>query len=98
MLFIQIGHGLVTDHAPVGDDSRLASLKTIPDPFNERYQALDISRVPRPHFAANRVAITIQHHPDDHLMQMRPMILAVTKLADGLAPFSLKIDRVVEEK
>ena len=45
----------------------------------------DVGGVARPHLRADRPALGIDHHADDHLHQIGPVVLRVAALAEGLA-------------
>jgi len=40
----------------------------------------------------------VENSPDHHLIEIRPMVLAVASLAQGLSPFPLKVERGGIEK
>jgi hypothetical protein len=49
--------------------------KTLANPLCHRNQSLYIGGVARPHLAANGPAATVEDHPNDHLIAVRPMVL-----------------------
>lgn len=65
--------------------------ETLPQSGYHRYQRGDVGGVARPHFAANRPAILVNDDAEDHLMQIRPEIFAMTVVADRLAAVTLEI-------
>src|SRR5271157_5587377 len=85
--------GLGADHPPVGHDANRSDFEPALQPFHDGNQALHVGRVARPEFAADRVAVLVQHHAHHHLLQVGAMILRVPALANRLASFALEIDR-----
>src|ERR1019366_1000979 len=62
-------------------------------PIDDGDQTLHIGGVAGPEFAAERIAVVVQHHAHHHLPEVGTMILRVSALADGLASLALEVDR-----
>jgi hypothetical protein len=62
-------------------------------PVHDGNQTLHVGRVARPEFAADRIAVAVQHHAHHHLLQVGAMILRVAALAEGRAAFAFEVDR-----
>ena len=84
---------LLADHAPVGHDADLADPEPAAEPIDDRDQRRHIGRVARPQLAADRPPLAVEHGPDDHLVEVGPVVLAVAPLADVLAALALEVDR-----
>src|ERR1700746_2998896 len=74
--------GRLADHSTISHHRDLAQ----PEPFSHaldyRCERFDIGCVTRPHLAANRSALDVQIHADDHLVKIGPVILIVTAFTD----------------
>src|SRR6201982_1637451 len=74
--------GRLTDHATISHHRDLSQ----PEPFSHtldyRYERFDISSVTLPHLAANRSALDVQGHADDHLIKIGPVIFIVPAFTD----------------
>jgi len=53
----------------------------------------DISRVARPHLAADGLALIIDDSADHHLGKVGPVVLAIASFTDALATAAFKVDR-----
>ena len=84
---------LLADHAPVGHDADPADPEPAAEAINDGDQRLHVGGVARPQLAADRPALAVEHRPDDHLVQVGPMVLAEAPLADVLAALALEVDR-----
>ena len=84
---------LGADHAPVRNDANGADAKPAFQPFDDGNQTLHVGGVAWPEFAADGIAVLIQHYAYNHLLQIGTVILRVATLADGFAPFALEVDR-----
>src|SRR5262249_15042869 len=83
---------LLADHPSVGHDADLAHGEPLAQAINDRDQRGHVPSVTGPEFTADRPSLTVEHHPDDHLLALGSMILAVTALADGFAALALEVD------
>jgi hypothetical protein len=70
---------------PVDSEALLESLR-------HRQQRLHIGGVAGPDFTADRSSFTVEHHANDHLLQVWPVILGESMPADVLSPRSLEVD------
>jgi hypothetical protein len=64
---------------------------------HDGHQAL-VSRIARPEFTAERIAVLVQHHAHHHLLQVGTMIFRVPAPAEALAPRAFEVDRGGVEK
>src|SRR5262249_55183300 len=62
-------------------------------PVDDRDQGGHVGGVAGPQLAADRPPPAVEHHTDDHLVQVRPVVLAVAPLADLLAAVALEVER-----
>ena len=78
----------------------LADPEPAAEPIDYRDERRDIGRVARPQLTTDRSPLTVEHGPDDHLLEIRPMVLAVATLTDRLSPLSLEVDggRIEEDQ
>ncbi len=84
---------LLADHAPVGHDADPADAEATPQAIGDRDQRRHVGGVAGPQLAADRPPLAVEHGPDDHLVQVRAVVLAVAPLADVLAAVALEGDR-----
>src|SRR6516165_6531467 len=72
----------LADHAPISHHRDLSQ----PEPFSHaldyRDESFDIGCVARPHLAANRSALDVQGHANNHLVKIGPVIFIVTAPTD----------------
>ena len=92
LLLLQLLDRLLADHAPIGHDADLGDPEPAAEPIDYRDERRDIGRVARPQLTTDRSPLTVEHGPNDHLLEIRPMVLAVATLTDRLSPFSLEVD------
>jgi len=81
------------DHPPVGDQADAADVEARPEPLGHWHERRDVARVAGPQLARDRPALLVEHHAHDHLLQVWPVILAVTAPAEALATLTLEVDR-----
>ena len=100
LLLLQLLDRLLADHAPIGHDADLGDPEPAAEPIDYRDERRDIGRVARPQLTTDRSPLTVEHGPDDHLLEIRPMVLAVATLTDRLSPLSLEVDggRIEEDE
>ena len=89
---LQLRHGLGADHAAVGDHAHTRDVEALAQPVDHRDQRRHVGGVARPHLRAHRPPIAIEQHGEDHLPQVRTMILAVAVLAQRLAAGALEVE------
>jgi hypothetical protein len=82
---LEFGQRLGADHAAVGDDAHAADIETPAQPVDDGDQARHVGGIARPHLRAHRPAVAVEQHGQDHLLQVRPVILAVAMLTQRLA-------------
>src|SRR5712692_660458 len=92
-LRLQVVHRLPADHAPVGHDADLDQVEAAIQPVDNGNQRLDVGGIARPHFTAQRPAVTVEHGADDHLLEVRPVVFAMAVLAQLVAALTLEVDR-----
>ena len=92
ILLFQVEHRLGADHPPIRNDADPPDRKPAPQPLDYRNERRYIRRVPRPHFAADRLTLIVQDDPHHHLIEVGAVILAVAQSADGLASFAFEVD------
>src|SRR6056297_2743371 len=83
--------GLLADHASIGHDADPVDGEATTQAADQRHHRRDIRRVAGPQLAADRAAVLVEDQPDDHLLEIRAMVLAVASLADGLAAGALEV-------
>ena len=84
--------GLPADHAPVGHDADPTNAEATPQAIHHGDERRHVGGVPGPQFAADRSPLTIEHRPDDHLVQVGPMVLAEPPLARVFPTIALEVD------
>ena len=93
LVLLQRRDRLLADHAPVGHDADPTDAEATPQAIHDGDQRRHVGGVARPQLAADRPPLAVEHRPDDHLVQVGPMVLAVAALADVLAALALEVDR-----
>src|SRR6266404_9089105 len=73
--FSQRLQGRFTDHSPISHHRDLSQPETLSHALDYRYERFDIGCVARPHLAADRPALDLQGHADDHQVKIGPAIL-----------------------
>ena len=84
---------LLADHPPVRHDADLADPEPRAEAIHDGDQGRHIGDVARPEFAADRPPLAIEDRADDHLVEVRAMILAEASLAEFGAAVALEVDR-----
>jgi hypothetical protein len=97
-LLLQIGERLLADHAPIGHHADPPNLEPPPQTIHNGDESSYVGRVPRPHFAADRPALAIQHRAHHQLLLGGPMIFAMPVLPERVAALAFEIDRGGVEK
>src|SRR3954452_3421731 len=82
--FFQAGDGGFRDHAAIGDDADAADAEASAQAVDHRQQHADIGGVAGPHLRADRSALGVHDEAEDHLHQVRPVVLGVAALAERL--------------
>ena len=89
----QSGDGGGTDHAAIGDDADPIDGKAVAQTIDHRDQGGDIGGIAGPHLRADRPSVLVDDDADDHLVQLRAVILGVAALAERGAALALEIQR-----
>jgi hypothetical protein len=84
--------GRFADHPAVGDHAHLTHAELGSHALDDGKQALGVGGVARPHLAADGASVHIKSHPDHHLAQIGPVVLAVTVATDVLSASSLEVN------
>ena len=90
---LEVGDGLGTDHAAVGHDADPADSKALAQPVDHRNERDHVGGVARPHLRAHRPAVLIHDDADHHLVEVRPVVLGMTALAECVAAAALEVQR-----
>jgi hypothetical protein len=69
-------------------------------PIHHRGERRDIGSVAGPELAADGPPLAVEHRPDDHLFEVRTVVLAMTAPAEGIPAFTFEVDggRVEEDQ
>ena len=89
---LQLGNSLGADHAAVGDHTHARDVKAPAQPIDHRDQRCHVGGIARPHLRADRPPVTIDQDREDHLPQIRPMVLAVAVLAQRLPARAFEVE------
>ena len=73
------------DHATVGDDADPADMEALAQTVDNRQQHRDVGGVARQHLGADWPPLAIDDDGQDHLLQIRPMVLRVAVSPQALA-------------
>ncbi len=100
LVLLQCLDRLLADHAPVRHDADLGNAEPAAEPIDHRDERRDVGRVAGPPFTAAWSPLCVEHGPDDHLLEVRPVVLAVSTRTDRLSPLSLDVDggRIEEDQ
>jgi len=79
------------DHTPVGYNAKIVNAKSLSDSICYWDQCFDISRIARPHLAADGLALSVDNGPDNHLIQIGSVVFAEPPFADG-STLALEVD------
>ena len=90
---LQGGDGVGADHPTIGDDADVADCETAAQAVDDGNEGCHIGGIARPHLRADRPAVLVDDDADDHLVQVRPIVLGVATLADFSAALALEIQR-----
>ena len=84
-------------HPTISHHSDFPQAEAFPQAFDNRDQGRDVGRVAGPHLTANRATLHVDGHSDHHLLEIGPVILIVSALAD-LSTLAFKVERSGVEK
>ena len=85
-------HRLGADHAAVGDHADPADREAPAQPVDHRDQRGDVGDIARPHLGAHRPRVAIDQDRQDHLGEVRAMVLAVAVAAEGLPAGAFEVE------
>src|SRR6516225_856508 len=74
--------GRSTDHSTISHHRDLSQPETFSHALDYWHQSFDIGCVTWPHLTANRSALYVQGHADNHLVKIGPVIFTVTAFTD----------------
>ena len=77
------GDGRGRDHAAVGHHTDPTDGEAAAQAIDDRDEHADIGSVAGPHLRADRPALSVDHHADDHLHQVGAVVLGVAPLAQA---------------
>src|SRR5271165_2837490 len=89
---LQFGDRLGADHAAIGDNANPANGKALAQPVDHRDQTAGIRGVPGPHLGADRPAVAIEQHRQNHLVEIGPMVLGEAATPQRLATRALEVE------
>ncbi len=89
---LQFGDRLGADHAAIGDHANPTNRKALAQPIEHGDQAAGISGIPGPHLRADRSAVAVEQHRQDHLVEIGPMILGKAATSKRLAARALEVE------
>src|SRR5688572_19229848 len=89
---LELSDGLGSDHAAVGDHTDPADREAPAQPVDHRDQRGDVGDIARPDLGAHRPPVAIDQDRQDHLAEVRAMILAVAVAAEGLAARAFEVE------
>ena len=88
---LEAGNALGRDHAAVGDHAHPPDPEAPAQAIDNPHQHRHIRCVPRPHLRADGPAVLVDHHAEDHLLEIGPMVLRTPPGAQGLAAGTLEV-------
>ena len=80
------------DHAAVGDHAHARDVEAPPQPVDHRDHGRHVGSIARPHLRAHRSPVAVEQHGEDHLPQVRAVVLAVAVLAQRLPASTLEVE------
>ena len=79
---------LLRDHSGVGDQTHPTHPEATLQALSHLVERGDVGGVARPHLAAHRDTVPVNHHPQHHLFAIATVVLALAVLAEGVATVS----------
>ena len=76
---------LLRDHSGVGDQTHPTYPEATLQALSHLVERGDVGGVARPHLAAHRDTVPVNHHPQHHLFAIAAVVLALAVLAEGVA-------------
>ena len=89
---LQLRDRLGADHAAIGDDADPVDRKALAQPVDRGDQAAHVGGVSGPHFGAYRPAVAVEQHRQDHLVEVRPVVLGEAPPPERLPARALEIE------
>jgi len=89
-LRLQFRHRLSTDHPSVGANAHAGNAKALAQAPDNRQQRFHVGGIAGPDLRTDRPAFTIDHHPNNNLMQIRATLLGPAILPERLATPSVE--------
>ncbi len=94
LALLEARDGRIADHAAVGHDADPADGEALTQAVDHRKERGDVGGgVARPHLRAHRPAVLIHDDADHHLVEVRPVVLGMTALAERVAAAALEVQR-----
>src|SRR6478672_5761506 len=91
----ELSDRLGADHAPIGDHAHPPDAEAFAQARDDRQQGFHIGGVARPGLGADRPSLGIDHHADDHLLELGPMVLRLAMPTEALAASAAEHQRGV---
>ena len=76
---------LLRDHSGVGDQTHPTHPEATLQACSDLVEGGDVGGVARPHLAAHRDTVPVNHHPQHHLFAIAAVVLALAVVAEGVA-------------
>ena len=90
---LELDHGLVADHAAIGDDAHPGDAEALAQAVDHREQRLHVGGVAGPRLRADWPALAVEHDADDHLAQVGTVVLGLAVAAERLAAGAVEVER-----
>jgi len=88
---IESFEGLFADHPPVGHKTEAGDLEALANSFGNGKESLDVRGVSRPHLTTKGSALAVENRPHNHLLEIRPVILAEPIVPQTLSSLALEV-------
>ncbi len=85
--------GIGADHAAIGHDARAGDAKAGTQARDDGHQHFHVGRVARHHLGADRAPLRVDHHGQDHLGKLGPMILGMTTPTQRIVACAIERER-----
>src|SRR5262249_27241857 len=89
---LERGNRLGADGAAIRNDAHPANRKPLVQPIDHRHQRGDVGGIAGPHLGTNRSSVTVNQHREDHLPQIRSVILAISMPTERLSPLPFEVE------
>ena len=91
--FFKGGDRIGADHAAIGHDARAGDAEAGAQARDDGHEHLHVSRVARDHLGADRTPLGVDHHGQDHLGKLGPVVLGMTTPTQGVAACTIERER-----